>query len=75
MADKGKFATFAAILTRKYGEPSIDRGDNGKVWIQPTAGFRGIALAVIADTANVGYQFANYDACLEEVQAGMAERY
>lgn len=74
-ADISMFDTFAAILTRKYGAPTIDHGDDGKVWKQTTAGFKEKGTVTAGQRAGVIYRFANYDACLEEVQADLAERF
>lgn len=68
------FDTFAAIVTRKYGEPATSV-DEGKLWQQPRAGIENILVTSSETGVSVTYIFANHDACLEEMQAGLAERF
>ena len=73
-AGEGAFATFAAIVTGKYGEPTAD-AESIKIWTEPREGIDLISVASAAGKAVVIYIFANYDACVEEVQARWSHRF
>ena len=58
---------FAADYAKKIGEPTL-RTESVTMWTQPARGIKLFGVTAGSDKVLLSFQFANHDACLEEVQ-------